>query len=217
MSRNPWLDIPLGDYEAHMSLPEIGQAQLIAKQLAALIETNAPRSVAVAGCAGGNGFEHLRHPAIERVVGIDINPAYLAQTQQRYAKRIPGLELHVADIESRQRHYTPVELTYAPLVFEYVDVGKALAFFRRHSAPNATLGALLQLPHVSLAEVSASPYASLQKLAPGMHLVPETAFERAAHREGFVTQRRDEVVSPAGKRFSFWTLRADPLPQRAPS
>jgi hypothetical protein len=28
MTRNPWLDIPLGDYEAHMALPAVGQSQL---------------------------------------------------------------------------------------------------------------------------------------------------------------------------------------------
>ena len=27
--RNPWLDIPLDDYESHMSLPGVGQAQMI--------------------------------------------------------------------------------------------------------------------------------------------------------------------------------------------
>lgn len=26
---NPWLDIPLNDYEAHMSAPKVGQLQLL--------------------------------------------------------------------------------------------------------------------------------------------------------------------------------------------
>jgi hypothetical protein len=30
---NPWLNIPLDDYEGHMSLPEVGQAQMIGDQL----------------------------------------------------------------------------------------------------------------------------------------------------------------------------------------
>ena len=30
---NPWLNIPLDDYEGHMSLPTVGQAQMIADQL----------------------------------------------------------------------------------------------------------------------------------------------------------------------------------------
>ncbi len=30
---NPWLNIPLDDYEGHMSLPAVGQAQMLAEQL----------------------------------------------------------------------------------------------------------------------------------------------------------------------------------------
>ena len=28
---NPWLSIPLEDYEGHMSLPAVGQAQMLAE------------------------------------------------------------------------------------------------------------------------------------------------------------------------------------------
>ena len=50
--RSPWLDIPLADYEGHMSLPEVGQARLLADLLAAAIDRHALRSIAVLGCAG---------------------------------------------------------------------------------------------------------------------------------------------------------------------
>lgn len=30
---NPWLHVPLNDYERHMSLPAVGRAQMIAQQL----------------------------------------------------------------------------------------------------------------------------------------------------------------------------------------
>jgi len=69
MMRNPWLDIPLGDYEAHMALPAIGQSQLIADQLDILVRTYAPSSVAILGCAGGNGFERLIDTSVSRLVG----------------------------------------------------------------------------------------------------------------------------------------------------
>jgi len=57
--RNPWLDIPLQDYERYMSLPEIGQAQMLADQFELLIKRHSPASVALIGCAGGNGLERL--------------------------------------------------------------------------------------------------------------------------------------------------------------
>jgi hypothetical protein len=48
---SPWLTIPLEDYEAHMALPAVGQAQMLAEQLAILIERRAPASAAVMGAA----------------------------------------------------------------------------------------------------------------------------------------------------------------------
>jgi hypothetical protein len=62
---NPWLTIPLSDYEAHTALPQVGQAQLLADLFAAEL-----RALAVVGrgarCAGGNGFEHA--PSALRLV-----------------------------------------------------------------------------------------------------------------------------------------------------
>ncbi len=40
---NPWLDIPLADYEGHMSLPSIDQARMIADINAAYLETAGER------------------------------------------------------------------------------------------------------------------------------------------------------------------------------
>ena len=57
--KNPWLDIPLADYEAHMALPSVGQAALLGDLFAATVEAHRPESVALIGCAGGNGFERI--------------------------------------------------------------------------------------------------------------------------------------------------------------
>jgi hypothetical protein len=40
--KNPWLDIPLSDYEGHMALPEVAQAQLLADVFSAQLEINKP-------------------------------------------------------------------------------------------------------------------------------------------------------------------------------
>ncbi|MFY9641288.1 MAG: hypothetical protein WA384_03865 [Rhodomicrobium sp.] len=44
---NPWLEIPLKDYEAHVSLPEVAQAACLADTLDRLVRDHAPESVAV--------------------------------------------------------------------------------------------------------------------------------------------------------------------------
>ena len=75
--KNPWLRIPASDYEAHMALPEVAQAQALSKMMASVFTEYAPTSIAVIGCTTGNGFQHIDTKHTRRIVGIDINPAYL--------------------------------------------------------------------------------------------------------------------------------------------
>ena len=200
--RNPWLDIPLGDYEAHMALPTVGQAQLIADELDALVRTLSPRSLAIVGCAGGNGFERLVGSSVTRVVGVDINPEYIEQARRRFEARIPGLELLTADIQTSTSLFDPVDLLYVALVLEYVDLDQAMGVLRRHCKPNGVLAVLSQLPHGTLAPVSPSPYTSLQLLAPGMKLVAQEELKGRARQAGFVAVHSKTLVSNGGKQFA---------------
>ena len=200
--RNPWLDIPLGDYEAHMALPTVGQAQLIADELDALVRTHSPRSLAILGCAGGNGFERLVGSSVTRVVGVDINPEYIEQARRRFEARIPGLELLTADIQTSTSLFDPVDLLYVALVLEYVDLDQAMGSLRRHCKPNGVLAVLSQLPHGTLAPVSPSPYTSLQLLAPGMKLVAQEELKGRARQAGFVAVHSKTLVSNGGKQFA---------------
>src|SRR5579862_5205630 len=106
---NPWLDIPWADYEGHMGLPSIGQSGLIADQLDVWVKEKCPRSVGIIGCAGGNGLDRLVGTGVDRVVGVDLNPDYIEQTRRRYAARLPGLELYVADIQTAGSLFEPVD------------------------------------------------------------------------------------------------------------
>lgn len=133
---NPWLTIPLEDYEGHMAMPDVGQAEMLANEFEDLLKTYAPSSAALIGCAGGNGFEKAAEAGVTRLVGLDLNPAYIAAATARYAGRMIGLELHCADIEGEMPKLQPVHMVYAALVFEYVDIGKALKNMRGMCLPN---------------------------------------------------------------------------------
>src|SRR5712664_384468 len=74
---SPWHDIPLADYEGHMGSPQVAQAPLLAATFADLLKKHVPRSVAILGCSGGNGFERIRTAEVTRVVGVDINSGYI--------------------------------------------------------------------------------------------------------------------------------------------
>jgi SAM-dependent methyltransferase len=193
-----------------MALPAVGQSRLIADQLQSLVASHAPRSVAILGCAGGNGFECLIDTNVTRVVGVDINPRYIEEARQRYAGRMPGLELLVADIQTSERLFEPVELIYAALVLEYVDVERTVSILHRHCTPGGVLAVLSQAAHESLPEVSPSPYGSLQSLEPAMRLVPPGEVQLSAERTGFAPEISSELLSPGGKRFVLETFRAVP-------
>ena len=92
-----------------MSLPTIAQAELLAAEFDSLLKEYNPSSVAVIGCAGGNGFDRISQKTTSRVVGIDINSTYIAEASTRYASLIPNLELYVADIQQPGLSFEPVD------------------------------------------------------------------------------------------------------------
>jgi hypothetical protein len=123
---NPWLDVPLADYEGHMAWPGIEQAQMLSDIFANALEQFSPKSVAVLGCADGNGFDRIPS-SVSRVVGVDINPRYIAESARRFDGRFESLELIVGDIQSDAFAFAPVEFLFAGLVLEYVNVKTTIA------------------------------------------------------------------------------------------
>ena len=198
---NPWLDIPLADYEAHMALPSVGQARLIADELDILVKRHAPLSVAVIGCAGGNGFDSFVGTGVGRLIGLDLNPEYIERARARYQGRVPGLELYVADIQASEALFEPVDLIYVALVLEYVDLARTMSVLGCHCKANGVLAVLSQLPHDTIAHVSPSPYTSLQLLAPAMRLISQQELQRQAKVAGFAHEHSRTTVSAGGKRF----------------
>jgi len=94
---NPWLRIPLDDYEGHMNSDNVRQLEALSDIFQRALDLCLPESVAVLGIAGGNGLDRIDSTITKRVVGLDINPLYLRAVQQRY-RALPGLELCCADL-----------------------------------------------------------------------------------------------------------------------
>lgn len=190
-----------------MSLLSVNQARFIADQLELAIKECSPQSVAIVGCAGGNGLERISRGQLDRVVAVDVNPEYVERTRARHANRLHNLELYCGDIQSDALRYDPVDLTYAALLFEYVHVSSALATIRRNSRPGAFLKVMLQLPHVSQDPVSSSPYVTLTALAPALRLLTPESFSNAAIETGFRAGDSTTLELPSGKQFSIMTFR----------
>ena len=199
--RNPWLDIPLSDYEGHMALPQVDQARMLAEQLATVLELHRPCSVALIGCAGGNGFERIDPHATSRVVGVDINPEYLATARRRFDGVFESLEMLCADAQSDELTFEPVDVIFAALVFEYADPRAMLRNLAARTRPGGILAAVLQLPTPGKTLVTPTPFTSLGKLAPIMALLPPEELIGEARVGGLKLCSTQRIELPRGKRF----------------
>jgi len=207
--RNPWLDIPLAEYEGHMALPTVRQAEMLADELEFAVRQHSPKSIALLGCAGGNGLDRLVGTGVERVVGIDINPAYVEAVRSRFRSRIPGLELYVADIQCALPELAPVDLLFAALIFEYIDVAMTMSSLQTLCTPGGALVIILQAASSSLEAVSPSPYKSIRLLAPAMRLLDQADVQNQAIAAGFSLASCRVVNVQSGKRFIVLSFRTE--------
>jgi hypothetical protein len=104
----------------------------------------------------------------------------------------------------------PVHLIYGDLVFEYVDIAKALRNLRGLCLPNGILAALLQLPKEGAASVSPSPFLTLKELSSIMRLVPPDVFRGVAEELGFGFLFQKLITLESGKQFSLQTFKLEP-------
>jgi SAM-dependent methyltransferase len=210
---NPWLEIPAGDYEGHMGSPQVGQLQMLSRLFKRALAETTPESVAVLGCATGNGFEHFDSAVTRYILGVDINPAYLAIARQWYIALQPRLELKCADLHTDCFGRRQFDLVYAGLVFEHVDAAVVLAHIYSALKPQGRLAVVLQMPNQSLSAVSHTSYKSLEKLAPTMHIFERDQFTDLANQADLHETEAEIINLPSGKAFFyaiFHKLTTDP-------
>jgi len=199
---NPWLALPLEDYEGHMRSAAVDQLTALADLFGEALARLRPRSVAVLGVAGGNGLEHVDSTLTTRVVGIDLNSAYLAATKARFPD-LRGLELHRADLEQDTLNLEPVSLVHAALFFEHAGTGRCLDAAVSLVAPGGHLSVILQLPSAEHKAVTPSAYPSMATLAGDFALVDPHQLRRLlAQRDLRLTHQARRKLS-TGK--AFWS------------
>jgi len=196
---SPWLDVPLAEYEGHMELA--GQASMLDQIFGRALRAVRPRSVAVLGAAGGNGFGHLAECKVARTVAVDLNPAYLKELERRYRDLVQDLEIVCGDLGDPATGFAPVDLIYAALVFEYVDLNRTLERIQGWMQPGGALWVVLQLPDRKRPGVTPSPFKSLSGLGNAMTLRNEGEFRKAATLAGFIEDSDGIITTPGGKRF----------------
>ncbi len=197
---NPWLAVPLEDYEGHMRSGPVQQLAALSELFARALEWAKPASVAVLGVAGGNGLERIDPGVTARIVGFDINARYLDQVRQRFA--LPGLELHCVDLAEEDVTAAPADLVHAALIFEHAGVGRALDNAVALTGRKGALSVVLQMPSPDQEGVTPTPYQSIQKLKDNFELIERDPFSRLMEDRGFRLAAEDLRRLPSGK--SFW-------------
>lgn len=197
---NPWLSIPLADYEGHMNSPEVLQLDALSELFAEALACCRPDSVAVLGIAGGNGLQHVDRTITTRVVGVDVNSSYLEATRNRHAAS-GGLELHCVDLAKERVGWEPVQLVHAALVFEHAGVELCLENALSLVAPGGSLSVVLQLPSEEGQNVAASRFRSMQTLKSGFALVDPEWLRQMLARHNFLRAYETRRSLPAGKGF----------------
>jgi threonine dehydrogenase-like Zn-dependent dehydrogenase len=142
---NPWLNIPLADYEGHMQSDEVQQLDALSELFATALERCEPTSVAILGVGGGNGLERIDSRITKRVVGLDLNPHYLDAARKRYGGTC-NLSLHCVDLTGERVELERVHLVHAALVFEHTGIDRCLENAVSLVDDGGALCAVLQLP-----------------------------------------------------------------------
>ena len=185
-----------------MALPAVAQAPLIAAEMRRAAEQSRATSVAILGCAGGNGCLDLAAVGVSCVVAVDINPKYVARTRERHAHRFAHFDGIVADCSRDTIVCRPVDLVFAGLIFEFVPVASLCEQASRLLRPGGVFSTMIQLPS-AIAEVTPSPYAtSLEAVGSAMSLVTPSDLESAASAVRLSSLSERVVSVPGGKSFS---------------
>lgn len=197
---NPWLNIPLADYEGHMKSSEVQQLGVLSDLFREAVELHRPASIAILGIAGGNGLDHIDGNVTNRVVGLDVNPLYLDAVRQRYSLLL-NLELHCVDLTEPLTNVEPVDLVHAALVFEHAGVDNCLENALSLVAPGGALSAILQLPAGIEQDVGRSPFPSIQSLKSNFSLIDPVWFRELLEARKFRLTYDARRLLPAGKGF----------------
>ena len=195
---DPWLSIPLADYEGHMGADNVQQLSALSDLFKRALDVCLPDSVAILGIAGGNGLEHANPATIKRIVGVDINPGYLDEVRRRFGTH-PSLELHCVDLSKDELRVAPVALVHGALFFEHAGVGRALDNALSMVSRGGTLSVVLQLPDREQQNVTPTSYPSMQTLAGSFAFVDVSHLRALVEHQGFRLLSEELRPLPTGK------------------
>ena len=122
MTNNPWKEISLDIYEAHMKQEDVNQLQALNPMMKQQVNSYPVKELMILGVAGGNGLEHIDPDHFQTVYGIDINEDYLQSASQRYAHLSNILKLQCIDLCTQYQLLPHADFIVADLLIEYIGI-----------------------------------------------------------------------------------------------
>jgi len=202
---NIWNAIPLDDYEQHMQHETVGQLQLLSKLTGKYLKKIKPRTAMFLGISGGNGLEHIDINITNQVFGIDINKKYLHETNERFNKDIPNLNLINLDISSTPKKIASVNLIWAALIFEYVETQKCFEFINHNIQNNGFLIVTIQANN-GVPSVSQTGIETIKLVGKIFKLVDPNDLLSVADKFGFKKIDFEENILPNNKSLKTYTF-----------
>jgi hypothetical protein len=195
---NPWLNIPLKDYERHMSHHLVGQSSLLNSLTKKYLDEIKPERAIFLGISGGNGLEHIDKNITQSVYGIDINPDYLNTTFTRYKNTIPSLQLLNLDLVKNTECICKADFVWAALVLEYTGIDKSFEFCTNNMSKGGHLIVSIQSNN-SKQSISPTGIESVKRAGDVFSIVhPENLLIKAVEK-GFILIEKEENALPNGK------------------
>jgi SAM-dependent methyltransferase len=208
---NPWLTIPAQDYEGHMDSPAVDQLAPLKKIFAGALKKFQPRTVAILGCATGNGIDAVDFEKIYKLYALDINPDFLEIMKKRYSRNLSQIETIACDLDRDQPGLSNIDLVFAALIFEYVDAQIVMEKIAKWLAPNGVVVVVLQCPCKDISEITPSSFKSLEKLAPIMKLVDSKQLISIAKTNRMTLLQQKIHKLKSGKQFCSYFFSTGPI------
>jgi len=197
---NPWNEVPLADYEKHMSHETVGQLELLNILTKKYLNAIKPESCIILGVAGGNGLEHIEPLVTKRIIGIDINQDYLDVTFKRHGARLTGLEVLNIDITKDRGSIGRTQMIWAALIVEYIGIENTLLFAGNNLTSDGHLIVTIQ-SNRKLMPVSPTGIESVKKVGQIFQFIGTEELLKKAEQSGFKLITSEENELPNGKSF----------------
>jgi len=196
---NPWREIKLSDYEKHMKLDSVAQLQALNEIMKQQFQSYSVKKIMILGIAGGNGLEHIDKSKVEKVYGVDINPAYLEECGKRYMDLSGILELICTDLLQGNRILPHADLLVADLLIEYIGYA---CFQKVVEAVKPTYVSCVIQINVDETFVSDSPYLhAFERLDEVHHQMEENTLWEMMKKIGYEQEKVSAKLLPNGKKL----------------